>query len=81
MIEYLNELRTVFLGLSFGDQGQFFRRAAIIAEGGFPKLPLMEDVELSLRLRAAGPVLYLGAASSAPTAAGRRKIGSNAAPP
>jgi hypothetical protein len=60
VIECLNELRTVFLGLSFGDQGQFFRRAAIIAEGGFPKLPLMEDVELSLRLRAAGPVLYLG---------------------
>ena len=60
VIEYLNELRTVFLGVSFGDQGQFFRRTAIIAEGGFPKLPLMEDVELSLRLRAAGPVLYLG---------------------
>lgn len=60
MIECLNEVRSVLLGLSFGDQGQFFRRAAIMAGGGFPELPLMEDVELSLRLRAAGPMLYLG---------------------
>jgi hypothetical protein len=49
VIECLNEVRAVLLGLSFGDQGQFFRRAAIIAGGGFPNLPLMEDVELSLR--------------------------------
>jgi rSAM/selenodomain-associated transferase 2 len=60
VIECLNEIRAVLLGLSFGDQGQFFRRAAIMASGGFPELPLMEDVELSLRLRAAGPMLYLG---------------------
>ena len=60
MIECLNEIRAVLLGLSFGDQGQFFRRAAIMAGGGFPNLPLMEDVELSLRLRTAGPTLYLG---------------------
>lgn len=48
------------LGLSFGDQGQFFWRAVIMAGGGFPNLPLMEDVELSLRLQRAGPILYLG---------------------
>jgi glycosyltransferase involved in cell wall biosynthesis len=59
-IEGLNEARTVLAGLSFGDQGQFFRRATIMAGGGFPKIPLMEDVELSLRLRVAGPMLYLG---------------------
>jgi hypothetical protein len=60
VIECLNEIRAVLLGLSFGDQGQFFRRGAIMAGGGFPNLPLMEDVELSLRLRTAGPTLYLG---------------------
>ena len=60
VIECLNEARAVLFGLSFGDQGQFFRRAAIMASGGFPPLPLMEDVELSLRLRAAGPTIYLG---------------------
>ena len=31
-----------------------------MASGGFPELRLMEDVELSLRLRAMGPMLYLG---------------------
>jgi hypothetical protein len=60
VIECLNEVRAVLLGLSFGDQGQFFHRGTIIAAGGFPELPLMEDVELSLRLRATGPTLYLG---------------------
>ena len=60
IIECLNEVKSVLLGLSFGDQGQFFRRAAIVVTGGFPDLPLMEDVELSLRLGVAGPTLYLG---------------------
>jgi rSAM/selenodomain-associated transferase 2 len=60
VVEWLNEVKSVLLGLSFGDQGQFFRRATIVASGGFPNLSLMEDVELSLRLRAAGPMLYLG---------------------
>jgi rSAM/selenodomain-associated transferase 2 len=60
LIECLNEVRAVLLGLSFGDQGQFFHRSAIMAGGGFPNLPLMEDVELSLRLQAAGRMIYLG---------------------
>jgi hypothetical protein len=60
IIECVNEVKAVLLGLSFGDQGQFFRRTAIVAAGGFPELSLMEDVELSMRLRSAGPTLYLG---------------------
>lgn len=59
-IEALNAGRSALFGLSFGDQGQFFRRDAILELGGFPALPLMEDVELALRLRRAGPVLHLG---------------------
>lgn len=59
-IEMLNEIRAFFFGISFGDQGQFFRRAALTEIGDFPPLPLMEDVEFSLRARTAGPVLYLG---------------------
>lgn len=59
-IEMLNEIRTLFFGISFGDQGQFFRRAALREIGGFPTLPLMEDVEFSLRARSAGPLLYQG---------------------
>lgn len=60
VVEVLNEIRALFFGSSFGDQGQFFRREQLAARGGFPGLPLMEDVEFSLRLRAMRPPLYLG---------------------
>lgn len=60
-IEGLNAARSALFGVSFGDQGQFVRRAALLQMGGFPDQPLMEDVELSLQLRRLGPVLHLGA--------------------
>lgn len=61
LIEALNAARSALFGLSFGDQGQFVRRLALPQFGGYPDQPLMEDVELGLRLRRAGPVLHLGA--------------------
>lgn len=60
IIESLNALRARWTGISFGDQGQFFRRDALLPIGGFPALPLMEDVELSLRLRSLATPLFLG---------------------
>src|SRR5262245_1612909 len=36
--------RRALRGHSYGDQAQFFRRAALASEGGFPDLPFMEDV-------------------------------------
>lgn len=60
LIAWLNNLRALVTGISFGDQGQFFRPEALAPVGGYPGLPLMEDVELSLRLKEIGPVLYLG---------------------
>lgn len=59
-VEGLNAARSALFGLSFGDQGQFVRRAALPRMGGFPDQPLMEDVELGLRLRRTGPCLHLG---------------------
>ena len=59
-IAALNALRAGAFGLSFGDQGQFFRRQALAGQGGFPDMALMEDVELALRLREAGETAYLG---------------------
>lgn len=59
-IEWLNAARSALSGLSFGDQGQFVRRAALQRMGGFPDIPLMEDVELGLRLNRVGPALHLG---------------------
>jgi len=59
-IAALNALRARATGLSFGDQGQFFRREALDGAGGFPDMALMEDVELALRLREAGETASLG---------------------
>ena len=61
-VEFLNESRAALGNVSFGDQCQFFDRAAF-PNGRFPALPLMEDVELSLRLSQAAPTLYVGAES------------------
>ena len=60
LIEILNEIRVVFGGVAFGDQTMVIRRSAMEAAGGFPAQPLMEDVEVSLRLAAKGQTLYLG---------------------
>jgi rSAM/selenodomain-associated transferase 2 len=46
-------------GLAYGDQAQFFHRDWLARVGGFPDQPLMEDVELSLRLRRLGRPAYL----------------------
>jgi hypothetical protein len=44
-----------------GDQGIFARRDAFEAVGGFPDIPLMEDVDFSRRLTRAGKTLLLPA--------------------
>lgn len=59
LIEFLNDFRAVFLGIGFGDQVQFFRRKPILERNLFPAIPLMEDVELSLRLNTLGRQAYL----------------------
>ena len=46
-------------GESYGDQAQFFRRELLARVGGFPDQPIMEDVELSGRLRQLGRPCYL----------------------
>lgn len=46
-------------GVSYGDQGQFFRRDLLDRVGGFPAMPIMEDVELSQRLQRLGMPAYL----------------------
>ena len=55
----LNNWRARFTGVSFGDQAQFFRVDALDAISGFPALMLMEDVELSLRLKEVGKLVFL----------------------
>ncbi|MBC8126492.1 MAG: glycosyltransferase [Gloeobacteraceae cyanobacterium ES-bin-144] len=59
-IEALNEMRVIFGSVAFGDQTMVIRRAALDAAGGFPAQPLMEDVEVSMRLATQGRIVYLG---------------------
>jgi rSAM/selenodomain-associated transferase 2 len=44
-------LRSRWSGIATGDQAMFMTRAAFDAVGGFPVQPLMEDIELSKRLK------------------------------
>jgi hypothetical protein len=44
-------LRSRWTGIATGDQGIFVTAAAFRRVGGFPEQPLMEDVEISRRLR------------------------------
>ena len=59
VVEALNDLRATWQSNSFGDQGQFFRRSAIEKLGGFPNIPLMEDVELTALLNKEGDLVLL----------------------
>ena len=43
--------RSRLTGIATGDQAIFVTRAAFIAVGGFPDLPLMEDIAISKRLK------------------------------
>lgn len=56
--EILGDLRVRHCGIAFGDQVQFFRRAAISPEA-FPDYRLMEDIELSIATRHAGSLALL----------------------
>lgn len=58
-IELANDVRASFFKISFGDQVQFFRRVPIVSHQLFPDIPIMEDVEFSIRLHRLGHVTYL----------------------
>jgi len=52
MVAWFMNRRSRLSGIATGDQALFVRRALFQRLGGFPEQPLMEDVELSRRLRA-----------------------------
>ena len=75
-IEWWDRLRAK-RGYSFGDQAQFFRLEMLGRVGGFPPLPLMEDVELARRLRLVGRPAYL----DSPVTISARRYESHGWPP
>jgi hypothetical protein len=44
IIEFLANFRSQHLGLPYGDQALFIRRAAFVRAGGFPEVPIAEDL-------------------------------------
>src|SRR5579871_1039037 len=51
--------RSRWLRLPYGDQGIFVWRQVFDALGGFPEIPIMEDVSFARRLRRAGHLTFI----------------------
>ncbi len=51
IVEWSMNRRSCLTGMATGDQAIFVTRDAFTRVGGFPELPLMEDLELSRRLK------------------------------
>jgi rSAM/selenodomain-associated transferase 2 len=59
LVARLMNLRSRLTGIATGDQAIFVARARFDAVGGFPAIPLMEDVALCKALRRCSPPLCL----------------------
>jgi len=59
MVARLMNLRSRLTGIATGDQAIFVTKSLFTAAGGYPEIALMEDVELSRRLKRFGPPLCL----------------------
>ncbi|MFY9808764.1 MAG: TIGR04283 family arsenosugar biosynthesis glycosyltransferase [Pseudonocardiaceae bacterium] len=73
-LDYLavsSNLRARRLHWIFGDQAMFVRRDVFDSVGGFPQIPLMEDLEMSRILRRRGELAVL---PTAVTASARRLV-------
>jgi rSAM/selenodomain-associated transferase 2 len=59
VIAFFMNLRSRRSGISTGDQAIFVRRDVFESLGGYAEIPLMEDVELTRRLKRRGRVVAL----------------------
>ena len=69
VVAAMMNLRSRLTGVATGDQAIFVKRALFATVGGFPDIPLMEDVALSSRLKRCGRPLCL---AERVTTSGRR---------
>jgi rSAM/selenodomain-associated transferase 2 len=51
VIEFMMNWRSRLTGIATGDQGIFIQRSLFEQVGGFPEIPLMEDIQFSTLLR------------------------------
>jgi rSAM/selenodomain-associated transferase 2 len=69
LVARMMNLRSRMTGIATGDQAIFVRRSTFEEAGGFPDIPLMEDIALCARLRRLGRPLCL---AERVTTSGRR---------
>lgn len=51
IVAWMINVRSRLTGIATGDQAIFVKKEAFWSIGGFPKQPLMEDIEISIRLK------------------------------
>ncbi len=59
LIAHMMNLRSRWSRICTGDQGMFFHADLLDTIGGFPQQPLMEDIEVSRRLKASAPSAFV----------------------
>ena len=65
ILEYWAQIRSRFLDLPYGDQGFLIHRDLLYTVGGFPKIPIMEDLALADKLKGKIKLLDIVAHTSA----------------
>jgi rSAM/selenodomain-associated transferase 2 len=60
VIEFGANLRSRVSSIVYGDQGIFMRKEVFQRLGGYADIPLMEDIEMSGRLKKAGRIALVG---------------------
>ena len=58
IIEYGANLRSRITSIPYGDQGLFLSREVFDRAGGYPDIPLMEDIGISKRLKRIGKIVF-----------------------
>jgi rSAM/selenodomain-associated transferase 2 len=59
LIEFFSNLRAGITSLIYGDQGMFMRKQIFEELGGFAEIPLMEDIEISRRIRKKSTIIFV----------------------
>jgi len=59
IIETVANLRAGLTSYMYGDQGMFLRKETFKSIGGFADIPLMEDIEISMRLKKIGKIVFI----------------------
>lgn len=59
LIEFGANLRSRVTSIPYGDQGIFMRKKVFKSIGGYADIPLMEDIEISKRLKKTGRIVFV----------------------